>query len=183
MRSARRPGQATTISARPRNAATCGRCGVPPKMTATVSPMAPASGDKTASTWVASSRVGTSTRPRGRQAIVCPPASLATSGREKPSVLPEPVWAHPEIRPAGTWAARRRLDRTWRGNAVRARTVTRAVATPRAANVVPGARDGAGCCRERRGRAVRGWPAGAVTGSSAGRTDKRSSPGLKWSRC
>src|ERR1700758_3383225 len=73
MRSARRPGQATTMSARLRRAATCGPCGVPPKMAVTLSPMACASGERTARTWVASSRVGTSTRPRGRHAIVYPP--------------------------------------------------------------------------------------------------------------
>jgi hypothetical protein len=79
------PRQATTISARLRSAVTCGFCGVPPKMAATLSPMASASGARTAWTWVASSRVGTRTRPRGRHAIVYPPASLATSGRENPS--------------------------------------------------------------------------------------------------
>jgi hypothetical protein len=45
---------------------------VPPKMAATASPTAPASGDRAAWAWVAGSRVGTSTRPRGRHAIVCP---------------------------------------------------------------------------------------------------------------
>ena len=174
IRSARRPGQATTISVRSRSAVTCGRCGVPPKTVVTVSPTARASGDRTAWTWAASSRVGTSTRPRGRHAIVCPPASLATSGRAKASVLPDPVWARPSMsRPAsasGSTAA-------WIGRGVvmpsSARTATRAAATPRAANVPPGAGRGAGCGPERRDRVVRGWPAGMLTGRSAGRADKK----------
>ena len=57
---------------RARSAATCGFCGTPPKIVATLRPTARASGARTAWTWLASSRVGTSTRPRGRQALVKP---------------------------------------------------------------------------------------------------------------
>ena len=70
IRSASRPGQATTMSARLRSAATCGFCEVPPKIAVTLRPAAWASGVSTAWTWAASSRVGTRISPRGRQAIV-----------------------------------------------------------------------------------------------------------------
>ena len=101
MRSASRPGQATTMSARLRRAATCAFCPMPPKMVATVRPVAWASGASTAWTWLASSRVGTSTRPRGRPALVYPSASPATSGIENASVFPDPVRPRPRMsRPA-----------------------------------------------------------------------------------
>ncbi len=54
-------------------------------------PTAWASGARTTWTWLARSRVGKSTRPRGRQALVQPSARLAASGIEKLSVLPDPV--------------------------------------------------------------------------------------------
>jgi len=70
-------------------------------MVVTHRPIARASGRSTSWTWVASSRVGTSTSPRGRPLAVWPPASRVTSGSEKPSVLPDPVWARPRMsRPA-----------------------------------------------------------------------------------
>ena len=70
---------------------------MPPKMVATVRSIAWASGASTAWTWLASSRVGTRTRPRGRPALVNPSASLATMGIENPSVLPEPVRPRPRM--------------------------------------------------------------------------------------
>ena len=97
MRSASRPGQATTMSTRLRSAVTWGFWPIPPNMVVTVRFMAAASGAMTAWTWLASSRVGTRTRPRGRQASVCPSARPATSGIAKPSVLPEPVRPRPRM--------------------------------------------------------------------------------------
>src|SRR5215472_866472 len=98
-----------------------------------------ASGFSTACTCVASSRVGTSTSPRGRPARVRPPASRAASGSAKPSVLPEPVCARPRMsRPAsasGSVAA-------WMGKGVvmpsPSSTATSGAGTPRDANVAAG---------------------------------------------
>ena len=137
MRSASRPGQATTMSTRLRSAVTCAFCPMPPNMVVTVRFIAAASGAITACTWVASSRVGTRTRPRGWQARVCPSARPATSGIANPSVLPEPVRPRPRMsRPAsesGRVAA-------WIGNGVRmpvpVRTSTSGAGTPKSAKVM-----------------------------------------------
>jgi hypothetical protein len=107
-------------------------------------------------------------------------ARMPTSGREKPSVLPEPVWAHPRgsrpARASGSTAA-------WMGRGTvmpsSARTTTRGAGTQRAANVTPGAVGSPGRRPDRCGRAIRGRPADMLTGFSAGRADKRSSPGTQ----
>src|SRR4029077_19423744 len=106
------------------------------KMVATLRPMARASGTRTACTWVASSRVGTSTRPRGRHAIVYPPASRATSGMLNPRVLPEPVWARPRMsKPArasgsvAAWTGYGTVMPSW------PRAATSGAGTPSSANV------------------------------------------------
>ena len=139
MRSASRPGQATTMSTRLRRAVTCGFCPIPPNMVVTVRSMEAASGARTAWTWLASSRVGTSTRPRGRQASVCPSASPATSGIAKPSVLPEPVRPRPRM---SSPASASGSAAAWIGNGVRmpspASEVTSGPGTPRSANVRAG---------------------------------------------
>jgi len=90
IRSSSRPGQATTMSVPRVRADTCGRCPTPPKMVVVVSPAAAARGRSTSSTWVASSRVGTRTRPRGRDGRDRVPVSRATRGRLKARVLPLP---------------------------------------------------------------------------------------------
>ena len=134
------PGQATTMSTRLCRAATCAFCPVPPKIVATVRSITRASGTSTAWTWLASSRVGTSTRPRGRPALVYPSASPATSGIENPSVLPEPVRPRPRMsRPAsasGSVAA-------WIGNGAvmpaSASVPTRGPGTPSSGKVTSGA--------------------------------------------
>ena len=155
MRSASRPGQATTMSTRLRSAVTCAFCPVPPKMVATVRSMAWASGTSTAWTWLASSRVGTRTRPRGRPALVYPSASPATSGSANPSVLPEPVRPRPRMsRPAsasGSVAA-------WIGNGTvmpaSASTPTSRPGTPRSAKL---ASSRAGLDVAWAAAATRGW--------------------------
>ncbi len=175
MRSASRPGQATTISVRARRAATCRLWGVPPKTVTTVSPTAWASGARTACTWLASSRVGTSTRPRGRQAMVWPSAKAVTSGMENAIVLPEPVRPRPSTsRPAsasGSVAA-------WIGNGVviptSASTLTTGAGTPRDAKLTARA---AGMARRPR------RPRWAALEFSMGRTVKGMSFGLGWPHC
>ena len=67
MRSSRRPGHATMMSTPACSAVTWRLCATPPKMVVVVRPRAVASGLRVASIWVASSRVGASTRPRGRR--------------------------------------------------------------------------------------------------------------------
>src|ERR1700733_4839034 len=122
-----------------------------------------ASGLSTADTWVASSRVGTSTRPRGRAGRVDPPASRLTRGREKPRVLPEPVCARPRMsrpaRPSGSVAA-------WTGNGVAipwpSRTLTSGAGTPSASKLVGSVTPGSGAVELSAGTAV----------------NERSSPGL-----
>ncbi len=139
IRSSRRPGQATTTSARSRRAATCGCCETPPKIAVTLRPVAWASGARTAWTWLASSRVGTSTSPRGRHAMVCPSASLAASGMENPSVFPDPVRPRPRMsRPARASGS----VATWIGNGCVIPPLASAAAsgagTPREPNVTRG---------------------------------------------
>ena len=103
IRSSRRPGQATTMSTPPLSAETCRPWDTPPKMTVVFRPSTLASGAIVASIWVASSRVGASTRARGRRATLPLPAAAVrvTSGRANASVLPEPVRPRPRTsRPA-----------------------------------------------------------------------------------
>ncbi len=92
IRSSRRPGQATTMSTPACSALTCLFCGTPPKMVVTFRPDASASGCSVAVIWVASSRVGASTRPEGREARRVVSASRLTRGMENASVLPLPVF-------------------------------------------------------------------------------------------
>ncbi len=130
------PGQATTMSVRARRAATCRLCGLPPNTVTTLSPIASARGTIAAWTWLASSRVGTSTRPRGRHAIVWPPARTVTSGIANASVLPEPVRPRPSTsRPASASGS----VMAWIGNGVVMPVLASAAVTsrgtPRDANV------------------------------------------------
>jgi hypothetical protein len=88
MRSARRPGQATTMSARLRSAITYARCGVPPKIVATVTPHGPGQRQEDRldlgcqlTRW---HQYQAARAPRHR----VPPVSLATSGSEKPASCP-----------------------------------------------------------------------------------------------
>src|SRR6266516_4173879 len=176
MRSASRPGQATTISVRARRAATCRLWGVPPKTVTTVSPTAWASGARTAWTWLASSRVGTSTRPRGRQAMVWPPANAVTSGIENAIVLPEPVRPRPSTsRPAsasGSVAA-------WIGKGV---VIPASVSTPATGAGTP--RDAKLTAPAAAATVRRLWrPRWAALEFSMGRTVKRMSFGLGWPHC
>ena len=89
--------------------------GRPPATSSTRSPSESASGDRESVTCIASSRVGTSTRPRGRRGVRWPPSRRASIGRPKARVLPAPVAARPiTSRPAmaaGIVAA-------WTGNGV-----------------------------------------------------------------
>ena len=102
-RSIRRPGVATTMSTPRVSASICLPYGAPPKMQHSLRPSASPSGRIASATCIASSRVGTSTRPRGAFDIRFDPdvASLASIGRPKAIVLPPPVWARPSTsRPA-----------------------------------------------------------------------------------
>ena len=117
----------------------------------------------------ASSRVGTSTRPRGVLARARPPSRRASMARPKARVLPEPVWPRPSTsRPrsaSGRVAA-------WMGNGaakpalVNART--RGPGRPRSANEgmpeagavqsTSGTAGWWGAGRSDWSRAARGWP-------------------------
>src|SRR6201996_9668863 len=109
-------------------------------------------------TWVASSRVGTSTRPRGRPGRVDPPARRLTRGREKPRVLPEPVLARPRMsRPARAYGS----VAPWTGHGAvipwSSRTSTRGAGTPRAVKVVAASvTSSSGAAELSAGRAVNG---------------------------
>ena len=135
-RSISRPGVATsTVTPRSR-ARTCLAYGMPPAMRRTLSPVPCASGARVSLTCMASSRVGTSTSPRGRWGAARRPESRVSSASPKASVLPEPVCPRPRMsRPAmasGRVAA-------WIGNGSvippRVRTGTRSGCTPSSANV------------------------------------------------
>ncbi len=128
--------------------------------------MARASGRRTAWTWLASSRVGTRIRPRGRPAMVYPSARAATRGMQNASVLPEPVWPRPSTsRPASVSVS----VAAWIGNGAMmppsASVVTTGAGTPRSANERPG--------WIRVGLPDRRWrPRRALAGRSRGRTVK-----------
>src|ERR1700733_7071940 len=135
-------------------------------MVVTLRSMARARGLSTSVTWVASSRVGTRTRPRGRALRVDPPASRLTRGREKPRVLPEPVCAPPRMsRPAsasGSVAA-------WTGNGAvipwSSRTSTSGAGTPSPAKVVPAVRSSSGAAELSAGMAVNEESSPGIRGS------------------
>ena len=133
IRSARRPGQATTISVPRRSAVACRLMGTPPKMASTRGPSAPARRRSSLQTWVASSRVGTSTRRRGRLGRTR--STPTTSGMPKARVLPEPVGARPDTsRPSRTSGR----VRAWMGKGSlmprAAREAAMDAGTPRSAN-------------------------------------------------
>ena len=139
MRSSRRPGQATTMSTPLASAFSWCFWETPPKITVVFRPAALASGATVRSIWVASSRVGASTRPVGRFARRdtrlepgARPARRETSGSANATVLPEPVRPRPSTsRPA------RESGRvfSWMGKAsvmpTRARSEESASGTPR----------------------------------------------------
>ena len=108
-----RPGVATSRSI-PRCSSAAWRLkDIPPTTEVTVRPSALAYGSTASTTCWASSRVGTSTSPRGRRGCARSPSSRVSSARPKARVLPEPVWPRPSrSRPAsvsGSVAA-------WMGN-------------------------------------------------------------------
>ena len=125
---------AMTMSTPREKARSCGTYDMPPAISTVDRPAARASGSSASLTCMASSRVGTSTRPRG--GLPVPPVRLAIIGRPKASVLPDPVWPRPSTsRPAmasGIVAA-------WIGNGVvmpwPSRMATMLAGTPRSANV------------------------------------------------
>ena len=152
-RSIRRPGVATTRSTPRRIRSIWRPMDTPPYTVVTETSMERPRGSRTSATWTASSRVGTSTRPRGafsrrqvrrvvpRRSPPGPPwrwlASRARAGRPKASVLPDPVWALPStsrpLRASGS-------ARDWMANGAwmpcSARILTSGAGIPRAANVV-----------------------------------------------
>src|SRR4030095_926555 len=97
--------------------------------------------------WSASSRVGTTTRPRGCRAVRLPLAVAVrtSSGSPKARVLPEPVSARP--RPSRPARASGRV-RAWMGRGVvmsrAASAATRVGGTPSSAKELPGVVGGGG---------------------------------------
>ena len=96
-RSSKRPGQATSTSTPSRIAWTCGRWPTPPKTSAWRIRMWLPYVSRLLPTWVASSRVGVSTRTRAvfgriRRGSRC---SASRIGSENAAVLPVPVCAQP----------------------------------------------------------------------------------------
>ncbi|CAG6927969.1 hypothetical protein PICSAR104_03976 [Mycobacterium avium subsp. paratuberculosis] len=137
IRSSSRPGQATTMSTPAFSAVTWRCCETPPKIVLTRRPHAAANGSSVAVICVASSRVGASTKPVGRAGRRFPVDSRPTSGIEKASVLPLPVFPRPSTsRPARVSG---RVS-AWMGNglviprAVSASTIR--AGTPRSAKVL-----------------------------------------------
>ncbi len=129
---------ATTSEAPSANPFTCSSNPAPPYTVRVWWPRLAASGSRTSATWIASSRVGTITRARGRFGEPC--SSRSISGSPKASVLPEPVLALPHTsRPAMASG----MVSSWMGKGCSmpsaARTSTRSSGTPRSAKVVMGA--------------------------------------------
>ena len=124
IRSSSRPGVATTMSTPRSRVAIWRPSGAPPNTATVLTPSAWPSGSSASRTCTASSRVGTSTRPRGVRGAGLRPASRVIIGRPKARVLPEPVWARPSTsRPARQSAS----VAAWIGNAVRMSRRSRAV--------------------------------------------------------
>ena len=96
-----RPGVAISRSTPRLSSAACRLNDIPPTTEVTVRPIALANGASASTTCWASSRVGTSTSPRGLRGRARPPSSRASMASPKASVLPEPVWPRPSrSRPA-----------------------------------------------------------------------------------
>ncbi len=134
-RSSSRPGVATRMSAPRRSPSTCLPNGAPPMTSRRSSRRAWASGSRPSLTCIASSRVGTSTRPSGRRGWALRPSSRASIGSPKASVLPEPVAARPRMwRPASASG----MAAVWMANgAVMPREASAAISRggrPRSAN-------------------------------------------------
>ena len=95
------PGVATRTSTPRCSSATCRLNDMPPTTKVVVRPIALANGVIASTTCWASSRVGTSTRPRGLRLWERPSAMRASTASPKARVLPEPVWPRPRrSRPA-----------------------------------------------------------------------------------
>ncbi len=130
MRSIRRPGVATTMSTPLREASICFFIEAPPYTASTRRFRTAPSHSSCSVTWLASSRVGTSTRARGRELRGA--ASSWTIGKPKARVLPDPVFALPvmsrPVRASG-------IASSWMGNGAsmsrRASSAARSSATPR----------------------------------------------------
>ena len=115
IRSMSRPGVATMTSTPLRSSEICGPIAAPPNTTPTRRFSARATDSSSSATWRASSRVGTSTRPRGCSAwrVEFDRLSRVSIGSPNASVLPEPVWARPSTsRPASASAT----VRAWIGD-------------------------------------------------------------------
>ena len=110
-RSIRRSGVAMTISTPLASASICWCRLAPPYTGSTRMPASAATGSSTSATWIASSRVGTSTRPSGARGSATS-VMRASIGTPNASVLPDPVWARPHTsRPCNRDRDRRGLDR------------------------------------------------------------------------
>ncbi len=146
-RSSSRPGHAMTMSTPAFSAVTWRDCATPPKIVVVFRPRACASGAIDSSIWLASSRVGASTRARGRPAARrgCPEAAerapdiarRVTTGRANARVLPEPVRPRPSTSRPARESGR---EAVWMGNGEvmprSARTRTTGAGRPRSAKVV-----------------------------------------------
>ena len=143
IRSISRPGVATTMSTPRWNARSCGVYDMPPATRTTDRSTVRASGVSTSVTCIASSRVGTSTSPRGCEPAA--PASVVIIGRPKARVLPEPVWPRPSTsRPVSASG----IVAVWMGNGLvmseRRSCSTRLLGRPREAKSPSAGWSGAG---------------------------------------
>src|SRR5579875_1665140 len=137
-RSSSRPGHATTTSAPRRRPARCGPSPAPPYKACAVSERASSSGVISPLTWLASSRVGTSTKAWGCLGVLG--VRVAAMGRANARVLPDPVGALPEMsRPArasgmvAAWTGSGVVMPGWR------RTLTRVPGRPSSEKLFVGA--------------------------------------------
>ena len=137
MRSSRRPRACDEHVRATTQRVHLGRWPAPPITVVTLSDSARASGVRASATWLASSRVGTSTSARGRDGSrrILEVARAASIGRPKAIVLPLPVRPRPRTSRPASESGNVAL---WIGKGVvmplRSSAVTRGAGTPRSAN-------------------------------------------------
>ncbi|MPM87861.1 hypothetical protein SDC9_134961 [bioreactor metagenome] len=134
IRSISRPGVATITSTPRDSARRCGSYDMPPATSRDRMPSARASGDSTSATCIASSRVGSRMIACGLRTLPSGSTvsrSRVSSGRVKPSVLPDPVRPRPST---SLPAIASGMEACWIGNGsvmpFWARTATSSAGTP-----------------------------------------------------
>ncbi len=172
IRSTSRPGVATRMSTPRSRELICLLIGRPPATRRTDRLREDASGVSASVTCIASSRVGTRIRPRGRRGVLTRPSSRAISGRPKASVLPEPVAARPRTSRPATMSG---MTAAWIGNGdgmpARPSAVTSEFGRPRAAK--PGRFSVGTTCTGRSSQMERARTAGRRTGAGRRGADGR----------